>query len=406
MNINYLSAFENILQVLPDTKDVMVVLGTSPNEKFWKEAIGKELEPLANRIKLSWTDELSFEELLKRASALPPHTAIFWGNMIVDAAGVVHESDLPLERLHAVANAPIFSYNQAYFGSAIVGGPLLSPADIGREVAAVAIRILGGEGPSERTPVVQFASPIFDWRQMQRWGISEKKLPPGSEILFRRPTPWEQYKTQILAITGAISVQALLIAWLIHERQYRRRAERTARETFSELAQVNRIETAGELSATIAHEINQPITGMVTNANAAMRWLSRETPDIGNARDAMAKIVKAGHHAGDVVTGIRSLFKKDTQEKIPTEVNKLIRTVLALVYMDLRKHSIECQVTLSEQLPPAMGNEVQLQQVILNLVMNAIDSMKSAEPRVMSIKSEIYRTRQHTCRNRGYRERN
>ena len=80
-------------------------------------------------------------------------------------------------------------------------------------------------------------------------------LPPGSEILFRPPTPWEQYKTPILAITGAILVQALLIAWLIHERQYRRRAERTARETFSELAQVNRIETAGELSATIAHEI-------------------------------------------------------------------------------------------------------------------------------------------------------
>ena len=97
MNINYLSAFENILQVLPDTKDVIVVVGTSPIEKFWKEAIGKQAEPLTNRIKLSWTDELPFEELLKQASALPPHTAIFWELMIVDAAGVVHEGDLPLD---------------------------------------------------------------------------------------------------------------------------------------------------------------------------------------------------------------------------------------------------------------------------------------------------------------------
>ena len=87
---NFLAAIENILQVLPDTRDVIMVIGTSPIEKFWKEAIGKELEPLANRIKLSWTDELSFEALLKRASALPPHTAIFWGIMLVDAAGVVH----------------------------------------------------------------------------------------------------------------------------------------------------------------------------------------------------------------------------------------------------------------------------------------------------------------------------
>jgi hypothetical protein len=129
LRINYLSAFENILQVLPDTKDVIVVVGTSPIEKFWKEAIGKEVEPLANRIKLSWTDELSFEALLKQASALPPHTAIFWELMIVDAAGVVHEGGAPLARLHAVANAPIFSYDESFFGNAIVGGPLLLAAD-------------------------------------------------------------------------------------------------------------------------------------------------------------------------------------------------------------------------------------------------------------------------------------
>ena len=367
-----------------------MVVGTSPIEKFWKEAIGKELEPLANRINLSWTDELSFEALLKRASALPPHTAIFWGIMLVDAAGVVHEGDVPLTRLHAVANAPIFSYDGAYFGSAIVGGPLLSRADSSRETAAVAIRILGGEKPSEiRTPVVQFASPIFDWRQMQRWGISEKNLPPGSKILFRPPTAWEQYKAPISAITAAILMQALLIAWLLHERQYRRRAERTARETFSELTQMNRMATAGELSAAIAHEVKQPITGIVTMANAALRWLSRETPDIGRAREAMNKVVAAGHQASDVITNIRGLFAKDTQEKVPTDINKLIRTVLELVYMDLRKHSIETQVNLSEQLSPVMGNGVQLQQVILNLMMNAIESMNSAEPRILSIKTEM-----------------
>jgi C4-dicarboxylate-specific signal transduction histidine kinase len=90
-------------------------------------------------------------------------------------------------------------------------------------------------------------------------------------------------------------------------------------DAMSELIQMNRVATAAELSATIAHEINQPITGMVTNAGAALRWLSRETPDIDNARDALGKIVKAGHHAGDVVTGIRALFKKDTQEKTPIE---------------------------------------------------------------------------------------
>jgi signal transduction histidine kinase len=389
VRINYLAAVENILQVLPNTENVMVVVGTSPIEKFWKGAIGKELEPLADRIKISWTDDLSFEALLKRASLLPPHSAIFWELMIVDAAGVVHEGDVPLTRLHAVANAPIFSYDESFFGNEIVGGPLLLVADSSRETAAVAIRILGGEKSSEiRAPVVQFASPIFDWRQMQRWGISEKNLPPGSKILFRVPAAWEQYRWQILTACTVFLIQIALIGWLIYEHRRRHLAEVQARNSMAELTQLNRLSTAGELSAAIAHEVRQPITAMVAMANAAARWLSRESPDIGRAQDAVNKVVAAGHRASDVITNVRGLFAKDTQEKTSTDVNKLIKAVLALVYIDLRKHSIETQMSLSE-LPPVIGNEVQLQQVILNLVMNAIESMVPvAEPRVLSIKSE------------------
>jgi C4-dicarboxylate-specific signal transduction histidine kinase len=119
-----------------------------------------------------------------------------------------------------------------------------------------------------------------------------------------------------------------------------------------------------------------------------LRWLSRENPDIGNARNALGRVLTAGHRARDIVANVCAMFKKDTQEKMSTDVNQLSRTVLTLGYIDLRKHSIECQVSLSEQLRSVMGNELQLQQVILNLIMNAIESMKSAEPRVLSIKSE------------------
>ena len=128
---------------------------------------------------------------------------------------------------------------------------------------------------------------------------------------------------------------------------------------------------------------------MVTMANAALRWLSKVEPDIVRARDAMSKVVVAGHQASDVITNVRGLFGKDAQEeKTPTDLNTLIQSVLSVVSIDLRKQNIKTQVNLSEQLPPVVGNQVQLQQVILNLVMNAIESMDSAEPRVLSIKSE------------------
>jgi signal transduction histidine kinase len=102
----------------------------------------------------------------------------------------------------------------------------------------------------------------------------------------------------------------------------------------------------------------------------------------------MNKVVAAGHQASDVITNVHDLFGKDTQEKTLTDLNTLIQSVLSVVSIDLRKQNIKTQVNLSEQLPPVVGNQVQLQQVILNLVMNAIESMDSAEPRVLSIKSE------------------
>jgi len=404
---DFAAAIENILQVLPNTKNVMVVNGYSPNERFWLEEIRREVKPFESRVAFIWTSHLSFEEILKHASELPPHSAIFWHTLYVDGAGVGQEGDSALKKLHAVAKAPIFSLFDDFLTGETVGGPMHSILEAAQETAAVAIRILNGEKPGDiKVPPTRFATPKFDWREMQRWGISEKNLPPGSEILFRPPTAWDQYKPHILAITSATFVQALLIAWLLNERQYRRRAERTARETFSELTQMNRMATAGELSAAIAHEVKQPITGIVTMANAALRWLSRETPDIGRAREAMNKVVAAGHQASDVITNVRGLFAKDTQEKTPTDINKLVKTVLGLVYMDLRKHSIETNLNLGEQLPIIFGNEVQLQQVILNLVMNAIESMNSAEPRILSIKNGNGWTERRTCIGRGYRQRN
>jgi C4-dicarboxylate-specific signal transduction histidine kinase len=151
---------------------------------------------------------------------------------------------------------------------------------------------------------------------------------------------------------------------------------------------MNRVASAGLLSASLAHEVNQPLTSIVTGANAALRWLKAETPNIDRAEQTIKKIVEAGHRAADVVTNVRAMFKKDTQEKAPFDVNEVIRSVLGLVYFDLRKHSVESRISLGEHLPPVLGNAVQVQQVILNLIMNAVDAM-SSEPRVLTVISEL-----------------
>jgi signal transduction histidine kinase len=388
--IDYVAAIDNILQVLPDTRHVMIVTGTSPIEKFWKETIGKDAERFAGRIEISWTDHLSFEDLLKHAAALPPNTAIFWELMIVDAAGAVHEEGKAMARLHAVANAPIFSYTDAFFGREIVGGPHVPVLDHGRTVAGVAMRILAGEKAGDiQTPPTGMGTPKFDWREMHRWSISESRLPRGSEIYFRNPTVWEQYKVQIASVGAVLVLQAMLVAWLLYERRRRQLSEAIARETLSELAYVNRVSTAGELSASIAHEVTQPLTGIVASANAAMRWLSAATPNVEKAHAALKQIVDASHRAADTVRSIRSIFRRDTLERRAVVMNGLVLSAIALVKDDLDRHQVSVETHLDRDLPPIMADEIQLQQVLLNLIMNALESMRpsTGRPRLLRVRT-------------------
>jgi C4-dicarboxylate-specific signal transduction histidine kinase len=180
-----------------------------------------------------------------------------------------------------------------------------------------------------------------------------------------------------------------LITWLIYEQRRRHTAEVFARDSISQLAHMNRVATVGELSASIAHEVNQPLTGIVARVSAARRWLAAEKPDLDKVRAALDQIETAGHRASNIITNVKSMFQRNTQDRSEIDINKLIWTVMDLVYIDLRKHQIELKTELSDQLPPVLGNWIQLQQVILNVVMNAIDAMHSVQPRVLTMKTAL-----------------
>src|SRR5262249_37422732 len=157
----------------------------SPIEKYWVVQLRDAVQPYAGRLQFTWFNELSFEEMLKRGAALPPRSAIFFGLLSVDAAGVPLESGNAMDRLHGVANAPIFSYVDAYFGRGIVGGPLIPVVEVSRQAANAADRILRGEAAGDiKTAAIGFGAPKFDWREMQRWGISEANLPAGTVVQF------------------------------------------------------------------------------------------------------------------------------------------------------------------------------------------------------------------------------
>ncbi len=328
--------------------------------------------------------------MVKRALTLPPRSAIYYATVRVDANGEPQEEDRVLLRLVEAGRSPVFTFMDTYFGRGIVGGPMLPTQQIAQQAAAVAVRMLAGEPPANiKTAAVGASAPKYDWRELQRWKISEALLPPDSVVQFRQPTIWQSYRWQILLLTAAILVQAAMIMVLLYEHRRRRVAEIAARTSMSELMHMNRIATAGELSASIAHEVNQPLTGISARASAAARWLAKEPPDIEKVRNMLREIINASDRAAEVVGSVRAMFKKDSKERPSVDINKLIRTVLEIVRVELQKNGVELQTALDEGLPRVECDPVQLQQVILNLVMNAIEAMQTVEPRLLRIESKL-----------------
>jgi signal transduction histidine kinase/ABC-type uncharacterized transport system substrate-binding protein len=368
--------FENILRVLPLTKTIAIVNGASPIERFWTEEVRRELAPFTNRVELKWYNELPFEDILKDAEGLPPHSAIFLVQMAVDAAGVVHETGNALNRLSSSANAPIFSYDDSFFGEALVGGPMFSVLEGGRIAAAVAVRILDGEKAGNiKTPTIKYASPKFDWRQMARWGVSESNLPAGSSIYFKPPTAWETYHWPILTACTLFALQAALITLLLFERRRRHSAEMESRQRMVELAHVNRFSTAGEIAASIAHEINQPLGAILTNTETAQLMVESRSPDLAEMKEILSDIWRDNRRASEVIRRLRSYVQKVPFEGREFDLNDQVIEVVKFLSTLAISREIKLLSELTENPLRITGDPIQLQQVLSNLVLNAMDAV-------------------------------
>jgi C4-dicarboxylate-specific signal transduction histidine kinase len=269
---------------------------------------------------------------------------------------------------------------------------MMSSEEAGQRMAEGAIRILRGEVPAElNISPVRAGVPQYDWRELQHWNISEDRLPPGSIVRFREPGLWQQYRSQVALFFGVILVQGALISGLLLERRRRQRAEVRAARRTAELAHVNRYSMAGELTAAIAHEINQPLGAIRTNIESAQLIARSPAPDMNEIREILADIQRDDERATTIIQRLRSLLKKAPFELKDVDLAKLVRETIELLSGLATARGVKLESFLTSMPLSVKGDRIQLQQVIINLMTNAMDAMsgKPNATRAMSVNTAV-----------------
>lgn len=361
--------------VVPDLASVYIVGDAWDSQAVyhnWKE----EAASVPGDLHVVQLMGLAMADLRQRVSQLPERSAIIYTSIHSDGAGVFFRSAPAVSLVAEKANRPIVVAADTLLSPGGIGGYVMVPRKIGTEAGRLALRILNGERAEDIPPTaIEAATPIFNWRQMERWGVAASDLPPDSEIRFRQPSLWERYWWQSLAVTAVILIQAALISILLHERRKRNDAEFESRSRLSELAHVGRQATAGELSSSLAHELNQPLGAILTNAETAELILKSRSPDILELKEILADIRRDDLRASEIIHRMRSFLRRAPFELRDVDLNDVIREAFEFLAVQAASRNVALYFKESPEALPIRGDAVQLQQVILNLVVNSMEAM-------------------------------
>jgi len=362
--------------LVPNLKRIALV-GDSWERQAIRGHYKEEISALAAQLEVIDLFGLPMSEIRKRVAVLPHDTAIIYTSVTLDGAGTTYVRHEALAAFADVANRPIVVDAETNIGHGATGGFVATPVPVGEAAARLASRILAGEDVS-RIPVTkgEFTRPVFDWRQLQRFGVSESWLPSGSEIRFRPPTLWDQYRWQMIAVALVLLFQAALITWLLIERHRRVAAEVESRRRLVELSHMNRTAAVGAMSASIAHELNQPLGSILSNAEAAELLLAANPLDLTQIKEILADIREADERASAIIASLRGLLKRKDIERQEIELRKVIANVAHLLEPEAKERNVEMSV---DGVQPALfvrADLVHLQQILLNLALNGIDATR------------------------------
>jgi C4-dicarboxylate-specific signal transduction histidine kinase len=544
------ATLEAALRLQPETRHVLVVIGTTDFERGIEHSVREQLRSYEERLRIEYTSEMSFPEVLRRAEALGRGSVVLFVSMLRDGAGDRFVTVLALEQLAEAASVPTYGVSATHLGRGIVGGALLDFAVLGERTADMARAVLAGI-PASTLAIDSRASISygFDWRPLQRFGLDPARLPPGSRVSYRIASSWERYRLPLLLLLGVCVAETILIVALLrqfrqrraaeqarethrqlerlllrlsaklvaataaqldtvaeeilaqasefvgvdramlamldesatslrvlhswsapgvsgtvhrmgptglpatwerlysgravqirslsslpddlaadrhryvelgvrsfvglpmmadgrclgvlavaamqHERSWdpglvdglnllglvltssiiRRRAELEVTQRREELSHLARVGIVGELSASLAHEINQPLGAILLSVQAVQRWLASGRSEPQEIARLLEQVSNDVRRAYTIIDRLRRLLRKEPTDLTEIRLDELVASIVALLHGDALRRRVTLTHSASDRVPPVQGDRVQIEQVVMNLVLNAFDSL-------------------------------
>ena len=376
---------------VPNLKRIALVGDPLERQTFYRH-FKDEIPTVATQFEIINLENLPMEELKERLQTLPDDTAVIYTGIYYDSKGV---SYVPAELVKQIAEwaiRPVVINVASYLAKGAIGGYIVLPKPIGQQAAQLVLRILKGEDAS-KIAIIKTRSPlIFEWPALQRFGISESVLPQGSEVRFRQLTLWDQYRWQMSVIFAALLLQAALIGLLLFERRRRQIAELESRGRLRDIIHMDRVAAVGAISASIAHELNQPLGAIMANTQAAEKLLAAKPIDHDLLKEILADIRQSDQRAADIIAHLHGLLKKqDDSELQEFDLNDAIHGALHTLGPEARKRGVLVSAYHVQGALPVLADRVHLEQALINLSINAMDAMQACAPgtRKMTIQTAL-----------------
>lgn len=360
----------------PRARRLVVVTGASEPDRVFEAWVRSEVRAFEGLATVEFLAGLPIAELLRRLGELGDDAVVFTPGMFQDGEG----RDLtPYESAQAIAaasRAPVYGPSPTFIGSGFVGGYSASFEEIGREAGKVVSQLLAGAPPGSLrppTPVPQRL--IVDWRQVRRWGIDESAIPRDAVVHFRPPALLEAHRNEAIGAAALLVLQTGLIAWLLVEHRRRRLAEAAEQTRRLELAHASRLAVAGELTGSIAHEINQPLGAILSNADAAELILESGGDRREELRTILADIRRDDLRASEVIRRLRTTLARREVERKPFDLNAVASEIDSVLGAEARRRQSTLEIRPAPGPVTVVGDRIEIQQVLVNLALNALQAV-------------------------------